>query len=705
MNRNAIAIFFLLLSGISSFLYSQPDAIQPEDITIYRDQWGVPHIYGKTDADVAYGLAWANAEDNFYDMQLNLLMARARQAEVLGKDGAIVDYAVQLLRARETVRNLYDEQMSPEFEKVLNGYIQGINAYAEAHPEDLIAKNLTPVNSTDILTGYMMSLTLIGGLHFHLKNVLDGNPGGPTPHSLRGSNGFAFNSAKTSDGQVYLANNSHQPVDGPTAWYEAHLVSEEGQNCLGGLFPGGLSVFAGVNPDLAWMHTVNFPDVTDVYELEMHPTEKLKYKYDGEWKVLEESKAKMKVKLGPVKLKVGKKIWWSVYGPTMKDKKGRFFAFRYAAQFTIQAAEQWHRMNKATNFTEFYDAMKMRGLPSLNVVYGDRRDTIFYMSNGRIPHRDPKYDWVGLLPGNTSETRWETFHPIEDMPQLLNPPSGYVFNTNNTPFDATDHKDNLDPKDWDATIGNTMITNNRSRRFHELVDPLDRVSYADFKRIKYDEQYPEKLIVHFMTNVNDLWKLDKKDYPDLAAEIDLINNWDKRGHKDSRAAGFFVTAFYRIAGNAIEGGRYFYQNTYTADQFADALRWTSKYMKKHFGRIDAPLGEVQRHVRDDLDLPVGGMPDVIAAMNTKPWKKGRRHSHVGDSYIQLIRFSENGVEIESINTFGASNRKESPHFADQMERYLNHQTKEISLDKDWVLRNARRKYHPGQADLPLTESE
>ncbi|HEX2900481.1 MAG TPA: penicillin acylase family protein, partial [Bacteroidia bacterium] len=465
-----IWIWLAMACPLAVFPQATSPKIDPLTVTITRDEWGVPHIHAQTDAGAAYGLAWANAEDNFHDMQLNLLMARHRQGEVLGKNGAIVDFAVQVLRVQEQIEQRYAADVSPKFKQHLDAYAQGLNEYAASHPKEVLLRKVFPVNAKDILSGYVMSLVFMQGAHFHLINILEGRPGAPTPYSMRGSNGFALNSYRSRDGEAYLINNSHQPLDGPLAWYEAHTSSDEGLNVLGGLFPGGVSVFAGCNPDIGWMHTVNQPDLVDVYRLTMNPKNKLQYKMDGEWRNLETTKAKLKVKVGPFKLHVTKKAWWSVHGPVLKSKDKQLYALRIPALMSIKAAEQWFEMGKARNFTEFRKALDIGGLPSLNIIYADRRDTIFYLDNGLFPKRQPGFDWLGLLPGDTSATLWTEFHPIEDLVQVLNPQSGYVFNTNNSPFHCSGPADNPQRANCDSTLHCYPFENNRSLRTAELID-------------------------------------------------------------------------------------------------------------------------------------------------------------------------------------------------------------------------------------------
>ncbi len=693
LNLHVLARLLLLLMACSPLpLLAQ---IDPLTVTISRDAWGVPHIHAPTDAGTAYGLAWANAEDNFHDMQLNLLMARHRQGEVLGKDGAIVDFAVQMLRVPQLVREHYEADVSPKFKLHLEAYAQGVNDFAATHPKEILAKKIFPIDTKDVLTGYVMSLVLMEGVHFHFLNILGGRAGAPTPYSLRGSNGFAFNSKRTADGQVYLVNNSHQPLDGPTAWYEAHLMSDEGLNVLGGLFPGGVSVFAGCNPDMGWMHTVNQPDLVDVYHLVMDPKNKLQYRYDGEWKTLETVKEKMKAKVGPFKIPVRKKTYWSVHGPVLRYKKD-FYALRFPAIMTIKAAEQWFEMGKAHNYTEFYEAIQMGGLPSLNIVYADRRDTILYIDNGLYPMRKPGYDWLGLLPGDTSAVVWTEFHPTEDLVQSLNPAAGYVFNTNNTPFTCTAPADNPRHEDFDSLLFAYPIENNRSLRVQEIMAGMPSVSWEDMLRLKYDQQFPDTFSIYFLSNINCINALDPAKYPEVAEELAVFKAWDRKANVDNTNAALFLKTYDYLFADAREKNLFAIATCYPAEHYVDAMQKAGKYLRKHFGSITPPLGQFQRHVRGDQDFPIGGAPDVISAMYSHDWKDGRKRSYLGDSYIQLMRFSEQGVKIQSVQPYGNSNHPDSPHFSDQMDMYLHQKTKEESLDPAWVKAHAVEVYHPGE---------
>lgn len=680
-----------------SFPFAAAAQIDPEDITIIRDHYGVPHIHGATDADVAYGLAWANAEDDFGNMQLNMLMARARSGEVRGKEGAGIDYAIQLLEVRKLITERYATEVSEPFKKVLEGYVQGINTYAAMHPKEVLRKGMFPVDPIDVLCGYTMSLVLLQGAAWDFQSIIAGRAGEAGPFSQRGSNGFAMSSKRTADGQTYFISNSHQPLEGPTAWYEAHLVSGEGQNCLGALFPGGVSVFVGATPDIAWGHTVNQPDLTDVYELVTRGKGRaLEYRLDGAWLPLEQGMARMLVKLGPVRIGVRKKTFKSEHGPVIKSKDGGYYALRFPAIMTIGAAEQWHAMNKARNHTEFREVLDMRGLPSLNIIYADRQDTIMYISNALFPVRKPGYDWRGVLPGDTSAVIWNEFHPLSSNVQVLDPPSGYVFNTNNTPFNCTGPADNPSLALHDTLIREYYWDNNRSIRFQELMKGRDKVDFAELLEMKYDVQYPDSIYIHYVSNPKLTGGLDPALYPDIADEISLLADWDRCGTAESVGAGFFLVTLQHFSKRIYDRHELFERHEIPDEDFVASIRHAKRYLSKHFGTTQVPLGMLQRHVRGDRDWPIEGLPDQLAALASRPWKNGRLRSYSGESYIQHVRFHAEGMHISSVQPYGASSKADSPHYADQVELYLSRRTKEMSLDRDWVEKHATRTYHPGK---------
>ncbi|MDB5278466.1 MAG: peptidase penicillin amidase [Ferruginibacter sp.] len=449
------------------FPFAVTAQINPVNITIARDSFGVPHIFAPTDAEVAYGLAWAHAEDDFETLQLVVLSGKAMLGSALGKKGAQADYVVQLLRCRQLVDDQWNT-LSPDFVALVKGYVSGLNAYATAFPGQVKYKKAFPFNEKEYLTAVVFSISIFCGVDHVLPQILSGKIA-TAGFTSQGSNAFAFHPSRTTTGEAFLAINAHQPVEGPTAFYEAHVQSEEGWNMLGGLFPGGCLIFHGTNENLGWAHTVNNQDKIDVFQLQINPENSNQYKFDSAWIDLEVSKAKLRVKGIP--FAIGKKLYWSKYGATIKTKQG-VFSLRLGANMDCKALEEWYRMNKAKNFTEFYKALSMVSLPMFNIMYADRYDTIFYISNGKIPVRNPNptYNWHSTVPGNTNATLWKEFKPVTALPQYINPTSGYLFNTNHSPFLATDGAYNLKPSMYDSKDGYELFDNNRSKRFEETND-------------------------------------------------------------------------------------------------------------------------------------------------------------------------------------------------------------------------------------------
>ena len=690
MFRFRIFIFLLFLT------YSSWSQVDPEGIDIVRDKWGVPHIYGRTDKDVAYGLAWAHAEDDFSTIQKTFLPAKGMLGQLDGIRGAVLDYAVELLKSREVAEREL-KNLPPDGLNVIYGYVDGLNAYAKKYPEKVLVKNSFPLSIYDYLTGLNLMLHLfsdtgdvIGQLLSNSINPIDEMSGVDNIGSSIGSNGFALNSRKTIDKKAYLNVNTHQPLEGPFSWYEAHVNSEEGWNMLGGLFPGLPLPVIGTNKYLGWTHTYNFPDMNDIFQLIVNPKNKNQYRLDGEWKNFEVKDIKLKVKiiLG-IKVKIKRKVIWSDFGPVIKNKKGHFAFFSQSLN-NISAIEQWLKMNKAKSFSEFEEALKLLGIPRFNIVYADRDDNIFYMSNARLSVRDSSIDWRELVIGDVSSLILKNYHPYEDLPKILNPPSGYLFNTNNSPFNATSKEYNLLEDDYNSSFSFREKENNRSLRFMEMIEDYDKVSFDDFKVIKYDQKYPDSIA--FIGNISEIFSLNFEN-EDVVDIHNLITKWDRRGNYDNLGAAQW-SLFYDYILRILDKNDIEVTDTIPEKYFIEGLRETKKYLIKNFGRVDILLGDLQKHVRGDIELPVSGLIDMIAPTYVVSYKDGTYRSVSGESYIMLVKYSKSDVEIETVLPYGNSNDSSSPHYTDQMSLYVDKKTKSMTLDKDKIYRDAVRIYNP-----------
>ncbi|MGE5107972.1 MAG: penicillin acylase family protein [Sphingobacteriales bacterium] len=663
--------------------------INPKNVTIARDSFGVPHIFAKTDAEAAYGLAWAHAEDDFKTIQILTLSGKGLLGKAFGKKGAQADYVIALLRCREIVEEKFNT-LSPEFLTLIRGYLQGLNDYAKKHPEEVIVKKCFPINEKEYLTAATFSVCLVAGIDDVLGKIFGGKVPTLPGFISGGSNAFAIHSSKTTTGEAFLAINAHQPLEGPVAFYEAHMMSEEGLNILGGLFPGAPCILHGANENLGWAHTVNYPDKTDVFQLQMNPSNNNQYRFDDKWIDLEVKKVKLKVKGIPVT--IHKKVYWSKYGATIKTAKG-VFSVRFGANQDIKALEQWYKMDKARNFTEFRSALNMIGIPMFNIMYADRNDTIFYVSNGKIPVRNPskEYNWLSTVPGNTSKTLWTEFYPFSYLPQYINPKSGYLYNTNHSPFLATEKDENLKPEDFDKNASWERYDNNRSAKFYELIPKNEKLDFETFKLIKFNRQLPAQL--HYRYGIDSLYLLKATDYKETEEIITTLQQWDKKGEAESKGAAAFLLLYNHIS-KTLAGQP---PRQLTTAELLETIQYIKDYQLKYFGRTGIVLGDLQKLVRGKDEFPLSGIPDVLAAMSNVPYKDGKVKDDFGDAYIELVRFPKNGLPIiESVNAFGASNHPGSKHYEDQVPLYLQQKTKHMSLDKQEVLSKAERIYHPGE---------
>jgi len=677
-------IIYLLIA--TSFAHSQ---INPNNIEIVRDQFGVPHIYAQTDAEVAFGLAWANAEDDFITIQEAYLAGNAMLSNYIGLKGAAADFITQFIGSK----SLIDEKIgtiSEDYMEVVEGYSQGLNAYARKNPDKVLYKKLFPITPKKMLMYSQLQLFISNEGAYWAGRILNNDTqDGFLDQNLTGSNVIAMNSSKTVTGETFLAINTHQPLEGPTSWYEVHLNSEEGTNIIGTMYPGTPNILIGVNEHLGWSHTVNYPDKTDVFKLRMK--NKRKYIVDGEEYELEKLKAKISIKVLGIPIKINRKYYNSIFGPTLKNKSG-YYSIRTPTLFNIKALEQWWRMGKSKNFSEFYNTLKMTQLPGFNIGYADKYDTIFYMSNGIIPKRAEGYNWKGIVPGDTKKTLWTEYHKIEDLPQVIQPDAGFIYNANHSPFKSTSAEENPKEEDYSQRMGYETYDNNRSTRLIELIESYDKVSYEDFKDIKYDNSFPSKFNYNFMDiSIIETLKLEAEN--DLFELLDIIQKWDRKTDIDSQGAGIYGVLYYQLVWNyrdEIQKNN----KTISRETLLSALRDVKQYLIDNFGSINITLGDFQKLVRGDKEIPIWGLPDVITAMSSRPYKVGKHKVTQGESYIGLVRFNENGPVLESIISFGNSDNPDSDHYTDQMEKYSKFKTKKMTFDRDIIYKEAKKIYKP-----------
>ncbi|HEX8700368.1 MAG TPA: penicillin acylase family protein [Myxococcaceae bacterium] len=667
------------------------------DVTITRDNFGVPHIFGKTDPDVAYGIGYAHAEDDFSTLQEVLAMTRGRLGALKGPDGAKTDFVVHLLAARATVARDYLKQPD-DVRALLDGYASGLNRYAETHPDEVQLARLFPVNGEDVATGFVVRSPFFFGLEGVLGALAGDKPlpvehAGPLPGApavtplgpeseQAGSNAFIVAPKRSADGFTHLVSNSHQPWRGGAAWYELVVHSQTGWDFAGVLLPGAPYPLMGHNKTLGWTNTVNRPDLIDVYQL---VTEGDRYRYDDAWRPLEKQRVWLPVKLwGPFVLPVPRTVSRAVQGPVIANKSGSY-AIRYGGADQLRMIEEYYRLSRATDFTQWQAALAMQGIPGTNFFYGDAAGNIAFFYNAAFPNRKPGFDYSKVLPGDTSSAYAEGTVPWSMVPRNVNPASGFLVNGNNTPYLAAGPGSEIPPQP--PLLGVETDTTNRGDRALELMSALPAISAEDLKRIKFDTGVAKGGYLEAW--FKELLAVDPQGDTLVTEARELLSqwdwNWDGKGPADSLAFSIMRTPH-----------RFQYERKPKPDPRA-VLAESAGYLRKHFGKLDVPLGELIRLRQGQVDLPLDGGPDSLrASTNYEEAPDGRLAIRHGDSFIMFVTWDKAGqVRSESVQPFGsASTRPESPHYTDQAPLFVQHRFKPVWFDPAELQGHAKRSYRP-----------
>jgi acyl-homoserine-lactone acylase len=620
---------------------------QAKRVKILRDSWGVPHVFGDTDADAAFGLAYAHAEDDWPTIQSVAAAAQGKLSLLqLSPTALLADYFAAFTGTQEAVDEQYPK-LDEKTRAMLEGYANGMNFYAALHPRESDAR-LLPFRGQDVAAGFAYKMPLLLGLPKLLERLREKGPraGEQIERAIpgSGSNAHALAPSRSSDGITTRLNiNSHQPWEGPVAWYEAQVTSKEGWNMYGGLFPGAPIVLHGFNDVLGWAHTVNTPALVDAYELQ---TKDHQQWLDGSLTPLRQRHFTLHVDLGFVTLPIPLTIEESAQGPVF-ETKGHAYGIRWAGRDRAAlTVEQWYRMNKAASLSEWKAAMRTMRIPMFNAVYASRDGHIGYLYNALLPIReDANLEAGTILDGTRGAAIWQRYYDYEDLPQVDDPPAGYVYNTNASPFPQCG-----DGAKYPQQLSLERTLNNRALRSVELFGGKDLLTREEFVRRKFDRAYSrESKLMH------------------QCAEIAELRGWNGVADEDSPALPVVFAKEHSLE---------------KAKAFLGS-------------RSDAKLGEVQRLRRGKIDLPLGGAPDVLNASHDKV-EGDKLVGTAGDSLIVMVDFRPREIVAQSLNVYGASNRPESPHYADQAPLFVKRELKPVWRSEAEIRQHLEREYSPGQ---------
>jgi acyl-homoserine-lactone acylase len=668
-------------------------------VTIYRDRYGVPHIYGPTDAAVLFGSTYARAEDRFQEHEPGFIEALGRSAEIQGEAGVQNDVFVKALELERLSKEEYS-RAEPPIRALCDAFADGMNYFLYTHPE-VQPKLLTRFEPWMVLLFWRAFSTNLAPTGIRQKELVD--LAAPMAREQQdGSNMWAVSGQKSASGKPMLFLNPHTPL---LPVYEFHLHSDEGWNLTGmNAYTMTTVPVMGHNEHLGWALTVNSPDIVDVYEETFdNPARPLAYRYGGGYRLAIEWRDSIRVRSAAG-------VVWRVltlrkthHGPILAVRNGKSLAVRFANLERGGTMQQFYAMGKARNLSEFRQALSPLAVTFHNIMYADTAGNIFYLYNGVVPQRDPRFDWSKPVAGSDPATEWQGYHTIDELPQVLNPPSGWIQNTNTTPFLTTGAGENPDPTKYPAYMVQEG-DNARARASRRLLTSRERFTFEEWGRMAFDTYFlvAEDQVPRLMRDWETMRFVEPKLTEDLRDMIRELAAWDRRGTTESVATTWFHLWMERI----VVGGR-------TVDTTArfrlQKLLEVKDTLEHQFGSSRVSWGELNRLQRvaertggrydDSLrSVPVaganGGLVGTIWSFGQYASGTKRRYGTGGSGYVAVIDFAD-PAGARSIVPFGQNADPDSPHFFDQAPLYVRGEFKQAWFTLAEIQANLERAYHPG----------
>lgn len=727
MKLAAILIFIPFVCFARQFSSKEINRYQSEAqrVTIIRDNWGVPHIYGKTDADAVFGLMYAQCEENFRKVEENNLEMMGRLSEIYGEEQLYNDLQMKLIY--DTAAAIADYKRSPLWlKKLLDAAADGVNFYLYKHPEvkPLVLTHFQPWFAL-LRTNGSISATQNGGITTQdMKNLY---PAKNNSTSFRekqvpfyeqdptGSNGFAVSPKKTASGHSILYINPHV-----TFYYrtEVQMVSDEGLNVYGAVTWGTFFVFQGFNQYCGWMHTSGEADVADLFtEQTVNQNGAFFTKYDDKLLPIKKKMIVVRYKTANGFDEQRFSTYCTYHGPVVGMRNGKWLSLRENNRSLNALIQSWQR-TKAKSFEDFKKIMNLRSNTSDNTVFADYKGNIAYWHGNFVPKRNTKFDYSMPVDGSTSQTDWHGIYNLEQIVHVYNPSSGFIQNCNSTPFTvsgvSSPKKENYPV--YMAPDGQNFRALNAAKLLnaanHLTIDKMiQSVGYSHYLSA-FDYLIPALLKDYETLPANDPLKQD------LSEAIDSLKNWDRNSSASSIASTV-----------AIEFGYRFFQKTpppvnpYEATHFVSRLLATVQSttsnerlnllsetlcdLEKRFGTWKTQWGEDNRYQRpangvfDDArpSLPVGLAAATFGSIPSFATRRfantNKRYGVSGNSFIACVEFG-NKIKAKSITTGGQSFDPSSEHYTDQAEMYIDGNFKNVLFYKEDVLKHAQKKYHPGE---------
>ncbi|HMB62058.1 MAG TPA: acylase [Eudoraea sp.] len=696
---------------------------QAENITIIRDDFGVPHIYGKTDADAVFGLLYAQCEDDFNRVEQNYIRAIGRLAEVEGQTALFDDLRARLFMSKAEAIANYEK--SPEWlKKLCDAFADGVNYYLYTHPEEepkLLTKfePWMPMYFSEGSIGGDIERISIQKIKAYYEDGIEF----PKSEELQikkeeaamepqGSNGIAISGKLTHNGNTMLLINPH------TSFYfrgEVHVVSEEGLNAYGAVTWGQFFVYQGFNEKTGWMHTSTYTDVMDEFEetiVVLDGGRGLHYQYGEELRAIQSSEVTLKFKdNGGIKEKTFP-ILRTHHGP-ITHKNGDKAVASAMMWEPVKALEQSFIRTKQDGYNGFRKMMDIRTNSSNNTVYADAEGNIAYFHGNFVPVRDTVFDYTRPVDGSNPKTDWQGLHTVDENILLLNPENGWLQNCNSTPFTAALE---YSPKKED--FPNYMSLDRENfRGIHAIQLLKGRSGYTldSLIQLGYDPYLPAfKVLIPGLVAA---YNAQDDQNPGLKEPIATLEAWDFNTSKESVAMslahnyGTQYGSFGSLpsAMSDLEAMTYFGTNS----PYSERLRIFEQVitgLENDFGTWEVPWGEINRYQRIDgaihqafddskPSIPIGfasGRWGALAAYGARYDNNTKKiYGTRGNSFVAVVEFGDK-VRAKSILAGGQSGDPESPHFNDQAQRYADVRFRDVAFYKEDVLLRAKKTYHPGE---------
>jgi acyl-homoserine lactone acylase PvdQ len=691
----------------SSALFAQSDAARwaqhAKNITITRDDWGIAHIHGKTDADAVFGAIYAQAEDDFNRVETNYLNSMGRLAEAEGESKIWQDLRMKLFIDPAELQKLYP-QCPPWLQKLMVAWADGLNFYLSKHPEvhprvitkfepwmalsfteGSIGGDIEKVNLAQLEAFY--GRTAVGVSRGVNQDDLDEEP--------RGSNGIAIAPSNTKDHHALLMINPH------TSFFfrsELQMTSDEGLNAYGASTWGQFFIYQGFNDRAGWMHTSSGVDAVDEYlETIVKKGDKYFYKYGSEERPVIAKQITIPYKGGQRTVTA----YFTHHGPIVRELNGKWVAYRIMNE-PVKALQQSYLRTKARSYKEYRDTMELKANSSNNTIYADADGNIAYFHGNFIPRRDTKFDWKQPVDGSNPETDWKGLLDVKEIPQLFNPKSGWLYNTNNWPWTAAGPSS---PKkeDYPPYVENG-VENPRGPHAIRVLSgktdfTLDSMIAAAFDSYLtwFDKPLPALIKAY-----------DAKPDPKLKEQIEILRKWDHRWAADSVATSLGVFWGEEIR-RRVRGGEDAVASA-PADVLLSTFAAASDKLTADFGTWKTAWGDINRYQRINGDItqqfndaapsiPVpftssqyGSLASFGARAypGTKKW-----YGTSGNSFVAGVEFGPQ-VRARAVTAGGESGHPESKHFNDEAQRYASGNLREVYYYKSQLKGHTEREYHPGE---------